>query len=59
MSYDQIIRELHVRANAVNVAAMARFGINPDNTLGVSVRELRGMAKGLGRNHDLALRLWE
>jgi 3-methyladenine DNA glycosylase AlkD len=37
---------------------MARFGINPDNTYGVSVPALRRMAKEIGRDHILAQRLW-
>jgi 3-methyladenine DNA glycosylase AlkD len=37
---------------------MARYGINVENAFGVSVRELRKVAKRLGVNHDLALALW-
>ena len=45
-------------ANPTNVAGMARFGINPKNTLGVSVRDLRKIAKEVGHDHDTAQRLW-
>lgn len=38
---------------------MARFGIHPKNTYGVSIPILRKMAKELGRNHSLASELWE
>ena len=41
-----------------NRAGMARYGINVDNAFGVSVPELRGVAKRLGTDHDLALALW-
>jgi len=37
---------------------MARFGINPENTYGVSLPVLRRMAKEIGRDHVLAQRLW-
>ncbi|RJQ56032.1 MAG: DNA alkylation repair protein [Actinobacteria bacterium] len=37
---------------------MARFGINPENTLGISIPTLRKMAKSMGKDHRLALRLW-
>jgi 3-methyladenine DNA glycosylase AlkD len=37
---------------------MARFGINPKNTLGVSIPVIRGMAKEVGRDHRLAQQLW-
>ena len=38
---------------------MARYGIPSDNALGVSVADIRILAKRLGRNHDLAAALWE
>lgn len=46
-------------ANPDNVAGMARFGISSQNTLGISIPNLRALAKEIGRDHDLALRLWE
>ncbi|MHB8894408.1 MAG: DNA alkylation repair protein [Candidatus Geothermincolia bacterium] len=58
MEYDEIMRELKARANPANVEGMARFGIKPDNTLGISVTELRGMAREIGKDHDLAGLLW-
>ncbi len=38
---------------------MARYGIKTDDAFGVSVYELRRMAKPLRRDHELALALWE
>ena len=38
---------------------MARYGIPSDNASGVSVADIRLLAKKLGRNHALALGLWE
>jgi 3-methyladenine DNA glycosylase AlkD len=40
-------------------AGMARYGIRTEHAFGVSVYELRRVAKGLGRDHELALVLWE
>lgn len=37
---------------------MARYGINPHNTLGVSVPNLRAIAKEIGKDHGLAAELW-
>ncbi len=37
---------------------MARFGINAKNTLGVSIPVLRQMAKEIGKDHGLAMELW-
>lgn len=45
-------------SNPDNVAGMARFGINSENTLGISVAELRKIAKKIGKQHDLAEQLW-
>lgn len=37
---------------------MARYGIDTGSALGVSVTQLRSVAKGLGRDHRLAASLW-
>ena len=37
---------------------MARYAIPSDNALGVSVSDIRVLAKRLGRNHELAAALW-
>ncbi len=38
---------------------MARFGINPHNTLGVSIPLLRRIARENGNDHTLAAQLWK
>ncbi|MFA6908504.1 MAG: DNA alkylation repair protein [Patescibacteria group bacterium] len=53
-----ILTTLKAHANKRNVAGMARFGINPHNTLGISVPFLRTLAKKIGKNHTLAGQLW-
>ncbi len=55
----EILNQLRSLANPANVDGMARFGINPKNTLGVSVPTLRGIAKSHRRDHALALELWD
>jgi len=55
---DEVVKKLRLMANPENVAGMVRFGINPENTLGVSMPALRKMAKELGRDHKLAEDLW-
>ena len=37
---------------------MARYGIDTSRAVGVSVTELRRIARGLGRDHELAAALW-
>lgn len=54
----QVIKKLKSLANPKNVEGMARFGINPQNTLGISIYVLRPLAKEIGKNHQLALELW-
>ena len=58
MQYSEIIQKIKSQANSENVAGMARFGINPANTYGVSIPILRKMAREIGKEHELALELW-
>jgi hypothetical protein len=53
MEYVEIMDELKRLSNPANIEGMARYGINPHNTYGVTVAELRGMAKRVGRDHLL------
>jgi 3-methyladenine DNA glycosylase AlkD len=59
MTLDQIITDLKLHANTQAIEGMARFGIRPAQALGVSIPTLRKMAKEIGRNHALALALWD
>jgi len=58
MLYEDVIERLKSMANPKAVEGMARYGINPSGTLGISVKDLRKLAKGIGKDHELALRLW-
>ena len=53
-----LIKKLKSLSNPEAVAGMARFGINPKNTYGVSIPVLRKMAKEIGKNHVFAQKLW-
>jgi len=61
-----LLGELRSRANAENVAGMARFGISSEGTLGVTMVDVRGLARdakrALGREKvahlELARLLW-
>jgi 3-methyladenine DNA glycosylase AlkD len=55
---DTILNYLKSVANPENVKGMAKFGINPENTLGIPVPVLRGLAKQYRKNHALAQELW-
>ncbi len=58
MQYDEILQKLEALSNPEAVAGMARFGINPENTYGVSIPNLRQIAKETGKDHALAQKLW-
>lgn len=53
-----MIAELESLGSPENVAGMARYGINPTNAFGVSVPNLRALAKRIGVDHALARELW-
>jgi 3-methyladenine DNA glycosylase AlkD len=54
----QVVRILRSRSNPRNVAGMARFGITSAKAFGVSAPFIRSLAKKIGRDHELALKLW-
>ena len=49
MNYSKIIKKLKSLKNQKNIDGMARFGINPKNTLGISIYDLRKIAKEIGK----------
>jgi 3-methyladenine DNA glycosylase AlkD len=53
------MKKLKSMENPKNVEGMARYGINPENNLGINVTTLRNLAKEIGKNHELALKLWD
>jgi 3-methyladenine DNA glycosylase AlkD len=58
MLYREIINKLKSISNPESVAGMQRFGIHSKKMLGISMPTLRALAKELGKNHELALQLW-
>jgi len=59
MTYNQIISEIKKLGTKKNVLGMAKFGIRPKvKVCGTSIVDVRKIAKRAGRNHQLALRLW-
>jgi 3-methyladenine DNA glycosylase AlkD len=53
-----ILDKLKALSDPKAVEGMARFGINPENTYGVSIPNLRKIARETGKNHALAQELW-
>jgi 3-methyladenine DNA glycosylase AlkD len=56
---DETLTKLKSLSDPDAVAGMARFGINPAKTLGISIPNLRKMAKVIGQDHELARGLWD
>jgi len=56
---EDIVAKLKRKANPDNLEGMARYGISTANRLGNSIPTLRQLAKEIGKNHKLALELWE
>ncbi|MCP4149957.1 MAG: DNA alkylation repair protein [bacterium] len=59
MKLEDIIKKLEEFSNTKSKDHMAKFGISPEHTYGVSIPHLRDIAKLSKRNHALALQLWE
>lgn len=58
MEYEIIVRRLESLSNPKSVEGMVRAGITPQRAYGVSIPNLRQMAKEIKKNHELALKLW-
>jgi 3-methyladenine DNA glycosylase AlkD len=56
---DAVIAQLTKLGTKRTRDGMERYGIPPDNALGVPVGTLQKLAKQLGKNHELARALWD
>ena len=59
MNYNDILKQLKSMGDPKNIEGMGRFGIKTENNLGNSVTTLRNYAKKIGKNHNLAVKLWQ
>jgi len=59
LEVEQVIDRLKSLSDPKAVEGMARFGIKSTSSFGVSVPKLRILAREVGGDHLLALRLWE
>ena len=59
MTSGQVLKKLKSLANPKAIKGMARFGINVDNAFGVSIPNVRALAKEIGKDHKLAQELWK
>lgn len=59
MTVREIVRRFKAQANPKNVAGMARYGIVAKKAFGLSAPQLRALAKEIGTDQQLSLRLWK
>jgi 3-methyladenine DNA glycosylase AlkD len=57
-SAEEVLKKLKAKARPDQLAGMARYGMAVKRRLGVSVPDMRKMAKELGKDHKLAIELW-
>jgi 3-methyladenine DNA glycosylase AlkD len=57
-SVNYVLEKLQSMADPEQLKGMAKYGITVEQRLGVSVPDMRKLAKEIGRDHKLALDLW-
>ena len=58
MHFNEINAELHSLADPAVVRSLSRFGLPTKHALGISAPKLHALAKRIGRDQTLSLRLW-
>ena len=58
MDFDEIIHELEELSDEDFAENMKKFGIQYVKSYGLRLPQIRKIAKGCGKNHELALQLW-
>jgi len=58
-SVEDVLERLKKEARPDQLEGMARYGMAIEKRLGVSVPDLRRLAKELGKDHELAIELWK
>jgi 3-methyladenine DNA glycosylase AlkD len=54
-----VLKLLKNQYNPKNIEGMARYGITTANAYGIPMPFIRDLAKKIGRDHDLAIGLWD
>lgn len=58
-SVQDVLSRLKAKAQPDQIEGMARYGMTAEGRLGVSIPDMRKLAKEVGRDHSLALALWQ
>ena len=59
VSVEDVLKILKAKARPDQIEGMTRYGMVAERRLGVSIPDIRKIAKEVGRNHELALDLWK
>lgn len=56
---EEVLERLREQARPDQVQGMARYGMTAEKRMGVRVPDMRRLAKEIGKDHVLALQLWQ
>ena len=59
LTLNKVLEELRQVSNHEWAARSIQAGLRPENTWGVSVPNIRKIAKSIGRDHSLAQEVWD
>ena len=59
MDYNKVLKGLKSLSKNKSKEQMARFGITPKKAYGVRIPDLRAFSKEIGKDHELAVKLWK
>jgi 3-methyladenine DNA glycosylase AlkD len=58
LSCEEVLKKMKKFSDKKALEGMAKFGINTNKAYGVSIPNIRKIAKEIGTNHELAQQLW-
>jgi len=58
-SVEEVLKKLKDKAKSDRLEGMSRYGMVAERRLGVSIPDMRKIAKDVGKDHRLALELWK
>ena len=59
MTVEDVLKKLEQLGTPENVAGMERYAIKAKKAYGVSAPEIKKLARVIGKDHELALKLWQ
>jgi 3-methyladenine DNA glycosylase AlkD len=59
LSTQEVLSQLKSKSKPDRLEGMTHYGMNIKQRFGISIPELRAIAKTIGKDHQLALNLWK